>query len=561
MEEKKRNEGQPPELEQPSGEKHSAEANPSSEEKQTESAANSLSEEQVETSSSSQNPEPHVAQDKTQLDEEAENSTSSETVEPKEEFSVSADERIFNTVELKALDQWGTEKESNEQTEESLAKAKELTEESQATEKDDQKKTEDSQQFKTDSTVNQPENNSADVLPKDDRAFNTAELTVFTQLNTNKGQTTTAVQATDEDSSTEKKHSPFVIAKQKLGQLGRKKVLIGAVAASIILVGGFGIGTYASSEDPKQNKVIATTPPKPQPAKFQLYLDDKKFELDLLQLGYNGKDTSTIDEQKIRLWLDEVKKQVDQPAENAKQKRFGGEITPEKVGRKMDVKTVNSWLSDLKPYINKPQEIPTIPVEPLITTEDLKQVDKKLIGDYRTRFDGSNHNRTTNIRLASKEINNLILMPGEEFSFNRVVGQRTAERGYKPAAVIVKGEYSEGIGGGICQVSSTLYNSVDEAGLKITRRISHSKEVTYVPPGRDATVSWGGPDFRFKNNLDKPILIKIKVQANSMVVYTYTVPGAKVNKKKVEEAPETFTTIAVDPTKPTDNLQKEQNDN
>ena len=77
-----------------------------------------------------------------------------------------------------------------------------------------------------------------------------------------------------------------------------------------------------------------------------------------------------------------------------------------------------------------------------------------------------------------------------------------------PAKIIVRGEFSEGIGGGICQISSTLYNAVDRAGLKIVERYSHSRSVPYVPPGRDATVNWGGPDFSFKNNYNQPILIR-----------------------------------------------------
>jgi vancomycin resistance protein YoaR len=97
---------------------------------------------------------------------------------------------------------------------------------------------------------------------------------------------------------------------------------------------------------------------------------------------------------------------------------------------------------------------------------------------------------------------------------------------------------------------------VDEANLKIVQRRSHSKEVTYVPPGRDATVSWGGPDFKFRNNLNKPVLIRIKISGSHLTVYTYTVPGAKVARKKVPQAPESFSTIQVDPNKPTDNLPK-----
>src|SRR5699024_8549970 len=100
----------------------------------------------------------------------------------------------------------------------------------------------------------------------------------------------------------------------------------------------------------------------------------------------------------------------------------------------------------------------------------------------------------------------------ETFSFNNVVGKRTKEKGYKKAPVIVKGELAEDIGGGICQVSSTLFNAVNLQGIEIVERYSHSREVPYVPPGKDATVSWWGPDFVFKNRYSHPVLIRAIVE-------------------------------------------------
>lgn len=96
-----------------------------------------------------------------------------------------------------------------------------------------------------------------------------------------------------------------------------------------------------------------------------------------------------------------------------------------------------------------------------------------------------------------------------------MVGERISGKGYMPATVIVKGEFSEDFGGGICQVSSTLFNAVDNAGLKVVQRYSHSREVSYVPLKRDATVSWNGPDLIFKNEYNQPILIHIRKQSNN----------------------------------------------
>ncbi|MBA4495465.1 VanW family protein [Paenactinomyces guangxiensis] len=436
-----------------------------------------------------------------------------------------ADDRVFNTTEFKALDQWYTDGEQKPDV-----VSKEQTEANKETQEESVPKAPAAKELLT---------------PVDEGSSQPVQSIELKKAENSPG--TPKVKG---------KPDPDALA------LKRKKIVVSAIVASMIMAGSLGAAAYAfDAFNAKANAKVAAAQQKPKPAMFQLYLEDKKFDLDLRTIGYNGKDTSTIDEQKLRAWLEKVNKEVYQPAQNARMKKVGYKITPEKQGRKMDVETVESWLTDIKPLINKPREIPMIPIEPLVTTEDLRNVDKKLIGDYRTRFDGSNVNRTTNIRLASKEINGLVLMPGEKFSFNKTVGERTAARGYKKAGVIVKGEFSEGIGGGICQVSSTLFNSVDEAGLRIVARYHHSAEVTYVPPGRDATVSWGGPDFKFRNNLNKPVMIKIKVGSNSITVYTYTVPGAKVHKKKVQDAPETFTTIKVDPDKPTEKLPKTDTNN
>ncbi len=111
----------------------------------------------------------------------------------------------------------------------------------------------------------------------------------------------------------------------------------------------------------------------------------------------------------------------------------------------------------------------------------------------------SNSVRNQNIKLACQKLNGTIVRPGEEFSFNNTVGQRTKEKGFGEAAAYNNGEVVQEVGGGVCQVSTTLYNAVVKAGLKITARQSHTFKPSYVTPGQDATISWGGPDFRFAN--------------------------------------------------------------
>lgn len=136
-----------------------------------------------------------------------------------------------------------------------------------------------------------------------------------------------------------------------------------------------------------------------------------------------------------------------------------------------------------------------------------KEAFPDLLATYSTTYSTRNVNRSTNIRLSSQKIDGTVIMPGETFSYNTIVGQRTAAAGYKTAAVYSAGKVTEGIGGGICQVSSTLYNSALLSNLEIVERYNHYFNPGYVPAGRDATVSWGGPDFKFKNNRDYPIKI------------------------------------------------------
>jgi len=134
-----------------------------------------------------------------------------------------------------------------------------------------------------------------------------------------------------------------------------------------------------------------------------------------------------------------------------------------------------------------------------------------LISSFSTKYDASNRNRSTNLEIAARKINGKVLMPGEEFSFNKVVGKRTVEEGYKDAKIYADGGVVDGLAGGICQISSTLYNSVLLANLQITERRNHSFTTSYLPAGKDATVVWGTTDFRFRNSRSYPIKIEAKV--------------------------------------------------
>lgn len=140
------------------------------------------------------------------------------------------------------------------------------------------------------------------------------------------------------------------------------------------------------------------------------------------------------------------------------------------------------------------------------------------VSSYSTRYDASNTNRSGNLKISADKINGTVLMPGEEFSFNEVVGKRTIEEGYKNAKIYENGQVVDGLAGGICQISSTLYNAVLLANLEITERRNHSFTTTYVAAGRDATVVYGTQDFKFKNSRTYPIKIEAKV-ANGIVEF------------------------------------------
>lgn len=135
-----------------------------------------------------------------------------------------------------------------------------------------------------------------------------------------------------------------------------------------------------------------------------------------------------------------------------------------------------------------------------------------LISSFSTRYDASNTNRSTNLRIAAEKINGTVLLPGEVFSYNKTVGKRTVEEGYKDAKIYADGGVVDGLAGGICQISSTLYNAVLLANLEIVERRNHSFTTSYVAAGRDATVVWGTIDFKFKNSRNYPIKIEASVK-------------------------------------------------
>lgn len=160
-------------------------------------------------------------------------------------------------------------------------------------------------------------------------------------------------------------------------------------------------------------------------------------------------------------------------------------------------------------------------IKPHIKAAQIK-ADVKLIGKCTTPILDRSRSRVKNIRLAANKIDYKVIMPGEEFSFNNSTGSKTKKKGYENATVIVRTpigpKHKKAPGGGVCQLSTTLYNAVQKSQLKVTERHPHSDEVHYVPEGKDATVSYNGVDFRFVNNRSKPIMLRFYIGRRTVTV-------------------------------------------
>ena len=236
--------------------------------------------------------------------------------------------------------------------------------------------------------------------------------------------------------------------------------------------------------------------------------DNKDIELPII----NSK-ASAID-------IDKIYSEVRKDAKDAYYTKEPFTVYPHEVGIDFAIS-----IEEAKKLLEEDKESYSIPLKitmPNITTAQIgTEAFPDLLATYSTTYSTRNVNRSTNIRLASSKINGIVVMPGQTFSYNSTVGKRTAAAGFKEAGVYSGGEVTTGIGGGICQVSSTLYNSVLLSNLQIVERYNHGFNPGYVPAGRDATVSWGGPDFKFKNNRNYPIRISCDGSGGTITVKIY----------------------------------------
>jgi len=234
--------------------------------------------------------------------------------------------------------------------------------------------------------------------------------------------------------------------------------------------------------------------------------------VDLRTNGVNLTTTASYDREAVRRIVSEIAQYVTREPISAEIQSFDYNtrtfsFTTSQPGVTLDQELLYNKLTAALDQWKSGVTVMVDPVitEPAVTTEQMAQ-NFTLIAAYTTETT-NDRNRNTNIELACQAINGTALMPGETFSFNEATGQRTTAKGYKSAGAIAAGQSIEEVGGGICQVSSTLFNAVARADLEIVSRSPHAWPSNYVNIGEDATVNWPNLDFKFKNNTDSPVFV------------------------------------------------------
>lgn len=229
------------------------------------------------------------------------------------------------------------------------------------------------------------------------------------------------------------------------------------------------------------------------------------------QVTIEGQQVGGMSAEAASTLLTTLAKAKDVPAVNAGFDAVSGEIFPERPGQRLNV------AATLKELLDAPAGSNVTPVYQPFLPDITKAVlvRGQQLGTYTTPVLDKSDGRLVNIRLTGKLINNQIIASGEEFSFNKATGEPTAERGFQPATVFGdNGRQEKSLGGGMCQVSSTLYNAVLAADLKVTERHPHSRPVNYVPAGKDAT-TYTDKDFRFVNTTRRRIIIRTYIGAEA----------------------------------------------
>jgi vancomycin resistance protein YoaR len=233
-----------------------------------------------------------------------------------------------------------------------------------------------------------------------------------------------------------------------------------------------------------------------------------------------------LDKRTLARKLEEIAPQMFVKPRNAEFKVSGNKviIIPSKFGKRVNLEKASvDILTAAKSRTHRIATLKTEPVEPKLTTERAKAMGiKEKISSFTTYFNPAQRARVNNIKRLTDSLDGTIVAPGEVFSFNETIGPRTTQKGYEEAPVIVNGELLPAVGGGICQVATTLFNTIFFAGLEVVERHNHSLYISHYPRGRDATVSYGGADLKFRNDTPAYILIKGWYTRNSVTISFYS---------------------------------------
>jgi vancomycin resistance protein YoaR len=252
----------------------------------------------------------------------------------------------------------------------------------------------------------------------------------------------------------------------------------------------------------------------------------------IIELPANGATKLKVGGAGADAFFKNLEKQVDTPAHDAQfvVTTHGIRIQPSSDARVLDVPaTANALLAAATSHVSRTAKIVVATQPPKRTTKDLQAMGiTELASSYTTEFGGV-PNRIHNVQLVAHLIDNTLIAPNEEFSFNKTTGDRNAAKGFLEAPVIINGELSNGLGGGVCQVSTTVFNSAYELGLPITARTNHALYISHYPQGRDATVNYPDVDLKFINDTGHWLLLRTFVSTYSLTVNLYgTNPHRKV---------------------------------
>jgi vancomycin resistance protein YoaR len=212
-------------------------------------------------------------------------------------------------------------------------------------------------------------------------------------------------------------------------------------------------------------------------------------------------------------------------------------LNPGENGSTIDTADAAKVLLSLSDSKRRPISLPVVVEPPAFSTEQAQALKiSNKISTFTTPFDARNVPRVANIDRMASAIDGKLLRPGQSFSLNGATGPRTPANGYQEAQVIVDGELVPGIGGGVCQVATTLFNAVFTAGLDVVERVNHSLHISKYPMGRDATVNYGAQDFRFRNDTDFGLLLKASVSARGMTVSLFSSPLGRTVEESTSPA-------------------------